>query len=55
MEDVSLLAKQTSESVEAVAQKAKVQTTSMNKMTSIIDRLNTTAENLQHSAGRYKV
>jgi len=55
MEDVSLLAKQTSESVDAVAQKAKNQAVSMNEMTMIIDRLNATAENLQDSAGKYKV
>ncbi|MGE7951402.1 hypothetical protein [Lysinibacillus xylanilyticus] len=55
MEDVSLLAKQTSESVADVAQKAKNQAVSMNEMTSIIDRLNATADNLQQSAGKYKV
>ncbi|MFJ7952649.1 methyl-accepting chemotaxis protein [Lysinibacillus sp. NPDC096418] len=55
MEDVSLLAKQTSTSVDAVAQKAQDQATSMNEMTAVIDRLNTTAETLQQSAGKYKV
>lgn len=55
MEDVSLLAKQTSTSVDAVAQKAQDQATSMNEMTAIIDMLNGTAEKLQHSAGKYKV
>lgn len=55
MEDVSLLAKQTSASVDAVAQKAQNQATSMNEMTSIIDMLNGTAEKLEQSAGKYKV
>lgn len=55
MEDVSLLAKQTSTSVDAVAQKAQNQATSMNEMTAIIDMLNGTAEKLQQSAGKYKV
>lgn len=55
MEDVSLLAKQTSASVDAVAQKAQNQATSMNEMTAIIDMLNGTAEKLEQSAGKYKV
>lgn len=55
MEDVSLLTKQTATSVEAVAQKAQDQATSMNEMTAVINRLNTTAETLQQSAGKYKV
>lgn len=55
MEDVSLLAKQTSTSVDAVAQKAQDQATSMNEMTAIVDRLNATADTLQQSAGKYKV
>ncbi|WP_342544206.1 methyl-accepting chemotaxis protein [Lysinibacillus sp. FSL K6-4013] len=55
MEDVSLLAKQTSQSVDAVAQKAKHQAENMESMTAFIDQLNTTAENLQLSAGKYKV
>jgi len=55
MEDVSLLAKQTSQSVDAVAQKAKHQAENMENMTAFIDQLNTTAENLQLSAGKYKV
>ncbi|KOS68238.1 chemotaxis protein [Lysinibacillus contaminans] len=55
MEDVSLLAKQTATSVDAVAQKAQDQATSMNEMTAVIDRLNSTANNLQQSAGKYKV
>ncbi|WP_312125352.1 methyl-accepting chemotaxis protein [Lysinibacillus boronitolerans] len=55
MEDVSLLAKQTSQSVDAVAQKATHQAENMESMTAFIDQLNTTAENLQLSAGKYKV
>lgn len=55
MEDVSLLAKQTSQSVDAVAQKAKHQAENMESMTAFIDQLNTTAANLQLSAGKYKV
>ncbi|QDP99100.1 methyl-accepting chemotaxis protein [Lysinibacillus fusiformis] len=55
MEDVSNLTKQTSASVDAVARMAQDQATSMNEMTTIIEILNTTADNLQHSAGKYKV
>ncbi|MEG0449778.1 MAG: methyl-accepting chemotaxis protein [Lysinibacillus sp.] len=55
IEDVSLLAKQTTATVDGVAQKAQNQATSMNNMTTIIDMLNNTASNLQQSAGKYKV
>ena len=55
MEDVALLTKQTATSVEAVAQKAEDQAVSMNEITAVINQLNSTAETLQHSAGKYKV